>query len=176
MTNFNFDGLLFDLDGRTSERTLTATTQMLVKWRRNMTRSTEIRLRSPSEVSTAVDVHRTNHILPWASMRRFAQMIGLKPLPLMSPSQELLKSWLQMYGPIWTDGVPIDAAGNPAGTGHVVVISGFRERNGNSEIRIHDPWPPNVGNISWRPFSHLSGILSDGANPNRDTFFLRIGI
>ena len=153
-----------------------AATQMVVQWRRNKTQSTEMGLRDPSEVPAAVTAHRANNGLLWASMRRYAQMIGLKPLPLVSPSPELIASWLQWYGPIWTDGVPVDAVGNISGTGHVVVISGIRNRYSSTEIQIHDPWPPNRGNVSWRPISHLAGILSDGANLNRDTFFLRIGL
>lgn len=153
-----------------------AATQMVVQWRRNKTQSTEMGLRDPSEVPAAVAAHRANNGLLWASMRRYAQMIGLKPLPLVSPSPELIASWLQWYGPIWTDGVPVDARGNINGTGHVVVISGIRNQNNSTQIQIHDPWPPNKGNVSWRPINHLAGILSDGANLNRDTFFLRIGL
>lgn len=153
-----------------------AATQMVVQWRRNKTQSTEMDLRDPSEVPAAVTAHIANNGLLWSSMRQYAQMIGLVPLPLVSPSPELLSSWLQLYGPIWTDGVPVDPNGNTAGTGHVVVISGIRSNNGNTEIQIHDPWPVNRGNVSWRPISHLAGILSDGGNLNRDTFFLRIGL
>jgi len=151
-----------------------AATQMVVQWRRNQTRSTPRDLLDPSELPAAVALHRANNVLAWASMRKYAQMIGLARLPLISPTPATLESWLRNYGPIWTDGVPVDARGNIVGRGHVVVISGIRTRNRNTQIRIHDPWPSNRGDVSWRPISHLGGILSAGASPSRDTFFLRL--
>lgn len=147
-----------------------AATQMLIQWRRNNRQMTEMDLRDPSEVPAAVQAYKANNGLAWAQMRRYAQMIGLKPLPLMTPSENGLSQWLMHYGPLWCDGVPVDRNGNVVGTGHVVVISGIRR----NQIRIHDPWPPNIGDVSWRPLIHLGGILSDGNNPNRNTFFLRL--
>lgn len=128
----------------------------------------------PSEVPAAAAVHRANNILLWASMRKYAQMVGLEPLPLVSPTPELLERWLRQYGPLWTDGVPVGPNGQPMGSGHVVVIAGIREKDSGHEILVYDPWPPNRGDRRWRPYSHLQGILSDGANPNRDTFFMRV--
>ena len=151
-----------------------ASTQMVIQWRRERTQSCESGLLDPSEVPAAVAVYKANNGIAWAVMQRYAKMIGLVSLPLQSPMPELVESWLATYGPIWTDGVPVDATGQPAGTGHVVVLSGIRTENNKTELRIHDPWPPNVGNVSWRPYEHLGGILSDGANPNRDTAFLRL--
>ena len=150
-----------------------AAAQMVVQWRRSTARQTETGLLDPEEVPAAVAVHRANDVLAWSSMRKFAQLVGLTPLPLVTPRAETLLNWLQVYGPIWTDGVPIDAHGNPVGTGHVVVLSGIRIWQNRSEIRIHDPWPPTVGDVSWRPISHLAAILSDGGNPVRNTCFLR---
>ena len=151
-----------------------AATQMVVQWRRNAVQMTEMNLRDPFEVPAAVAAHKANNGLAWAAMRRYAQMIGLVPLPLMSPTPSLLEQWLVSHGPVWCDGVPVDKNGNPAGTGHVVVLSGVRRKGQGHEIRIHDPWPPNTGDVSWRPYSHLAGILSAGANTHRDTFFLRL--
>lgn len=152
-----------------------AATQMVVQWRREAMRVTEGGLRDPSQVPNAVQVHKANNGLLWAQMRQYAQQIGLVPLPLMSPMPQQLEQWMRAHGPLWCDGVPVDANGNPAGAGHVVVVSGIRGGGDGAEVRIHDPWPPNVGNVSWRPIDHLTlGILSAGTNINRDTFFLRL--
>ena len=61
--------------------------------------------------------------MPWAQMRMYAQKIGMKPKPLVTPTVGLLASWVRS-GPLWTDGIPVDWAGNVAGTGHVVVLAG----------------------------------------------------
>lgn len=151
-----------------------ASTQMVIGWRRRRTLMSEIGIFDPSEVAAAVQAHKANNGLLWAAMRRYAQMVGLEPLPLMSPTPELLEQWLRRFGPLWTDGVPVGPGGKVVGTGHVVVIAGVRTKDTSHEILVYDPWPPGVGNVSWRPYSHLAGILSDGANPNRDTFFMRV--
>jgi len=145
-----------------------ASAQMVIKWRRDKTQSTEMAITDPSEVADIEAVHKAKNGYPWARMKQFAKALGLRELPLVCPTEALVESWLCTYGPIWTDGVPVDASGNPAGTGHVVVLAGIRP----GEICIYDPWPPNMGNVSWRPSSHLVGIQSDGANPGRDVCFL----
>lgn len=150
-----------------------ASAQMVVQWRRNSTLMTEAGLLDPSEEPESVRLHRANNVIPWVQIRRFAQDIGLRPLPLMTPTEETLESWMRSYGPIWTDGVPVSESGAVVGTGHVVVIAGIDRDVRPSRILIYDPWPPNHGNKSWRPISHLAGILSDSANRGRDTFFLR---
>lgn len=151
-----------------------ASTQMLVSWRRNRVQQTESDLLDPSEVPEAVNVYRANNGIPWAMIRRYARMIGLEPLPLMTPTPNLLEEWLRQYGPLWCDGNAIDTTGAPLPSGHVVVLSGIRKKQNSYEIRIHNPWPPNVGNISWVPISYLNGIFSDGDNPNRNAFLLRL--
>jgi hypothetical protein len=109
-------------------------------------------------------------------MRSFAGQLGLRPLPLCTPTPQALETWFQRYGPIWTDGVPVDANGAIVGGGHVVVLAGIRPASGGGEhyeLLIYDPWPPNVGDTRWRPASHLSIIASGVAsNPDRNVSFL----
>lgn len=123
--------------------------------------------------------YRANNVLLWTAMKQTAIKLGLRELPLMTPSAATLEQWYRSYGPIWTDGVPVDRNGNAVGTGHVVVLAGIRSstRAGESyELKIYDPWPPNVGAVSWRPASHLSTIIAGVAdNPNRNVCFLRKG-
>lgn len=153
-----------------------AATQMVVRWRRNRKRMTERFLADPSEIPAAVAAHVANNGLPWSKMRLYASMIGLVPAPLMTPSTELLDTWLRSYGPLWTDGVPVDRNGRVVGSGHVVVIAGIKGSGAAAQILIYDPWPPGVGNVSWRPISHFVGILSDGANPQRNVSILHLPV
>lgn len=126
----------------------------------------------PDDIPDFVKIHKANGVIPWVRIREFGKAMGMTPAPLVSPSEELLRSWLMVHGPLWTDGVPVDANGNVSGSGHVVVIAGLRGTGNDAEILIYDPWPPNQGGVNWRPMTHLSGILSDGNNPNRNAFIL----
>ena len=141
-----------------------ASAQMVVSWRRNADAMSSAGLRGPGQVSTFAAAHAANNGLQWAQMRSFGRQLGLRELPLMSPSATTLEEWLTHYGPLWTDGVPVNAAGTVVGTGHVVVVAGIRPGTFAGEhidLKIYDPWPPNVGNVRWRPGSHLS-LISAG--------------
>lgn len=126
----------------------------------------------PHQIPRFASLHNSQQGIPWAEIRMLAQGMGLTPAPLMSPTVSLLESWLREKGALWLDGVPVDRKGNKAGNGHVVVIAGIRTTGASTEILIYDPWPPGVGDVSWWPISRLATILSDGANMNRDAFFL----
>jgi hypothetical protein len=121
-------------------------------------------------------IHRGNNGLLWSAMKRIALRLGMREMPLASPSANEIERWFRTYGPVWTDGVPVDNSGRAVGSGHVVVLAGIRPSAlaGESlELKIYDPWPPNVGNLSWRPGSHLSTIIAGVAsNPNRNVCFL----
>jgi hypothetical protein len=153
-----------------------ASAQMVVRWRREADRMSSMLLRGPGQVSTFAATHAANSGLSWVQMREFARQLGLQPLPLMTPSPETLQEWLTRYGPIWTDGVPVNAAGTIVGHGHVVVLAGIRASTSSGEhfdLLIYDPWPPNVGDVRWRPGSHLSLIQSGVAtSPIRNVSFL----
>lgn len=155
-----------------------ASTLMVLEWNRRgeMMSHTAESLIDPG-AHTGIDAtHRANNGLLWAQMRRFAQEMGLRELPLMTPTPQELERWFRTYGPVWTDGVPVDRNGNVVGTGHVVVLAGIRPATGageHYEIKIYDPWPPNVGDVRWRPASHLSLITSGVAgNTSRNVCFL----
>jgi hypothetical protein len=153
-----------------------ASARMVVEWRRESEQQTRLDQRSPAEVPQLEAIHRANEGLPWVEMRAFAQQLGLTPLPLCTPTPQTLRDWLHTHGPIWTDGVPVDATGNIVGTGHVVVLAGIRPSSTAGEhfdLLIYDPWPPNLGDVRWRPASHLSLIQSGVASsPIRDVSFL----
>jgi hypothetical protein len=153
-----------------------ASAQMVVSWRRNSDAMSSESLRGPGQVPTFAAEHAANNGLQWAQMRTFARQLGLHELPLMSPSAETLQDWLIRFGPLWTDGVPVNAAGAVVGTGHVVVLAGIRAGTFTGEsydLKIYDPWPPNVGNVRWRPGSHLALISAGVADsPIRNVNFL----
>lgn len=147
-----------------------ASMTMVYQWAR-------ARGRSPRDVLGRGDVQQiyaANNGLPWASMRAFAQAAGMQVAPLMTPTPEQLAAWLTAYGPLWTDGLPVDWQGNTAGSGHVVVLAGLRSVPSSDlyEIYVYDPWPPGVGHEGWRPISHLVSILRAGADTRRDVTFM----
>jgi hypothetical protein len=89
----------------------------------------------------------------------------------MSPTPQTLLRWVQNFGPIWADGMKfVSRNGSTISYGHVVVIGGVGTNP--DEILILDP--EHGGSRRWLPMTHLASILSDGANPNRDTFLLRL--
>ena len=148
-----------------------ASAQMLIEWRRQNTQSTEANLPDPSEVPRYKRMHENNDAIPWAIIRQFARDLGLVPLPLMSPTPQLIASWLRDHGPIWADGMKyVTSGGTTQSYGHVVVIGGIS--TSPDEILILDP--EHGGNRAWRPLGHLASVLSDGANPNRNAFLLRL--
>ncbi|MEA3277348.1 MAG: papain-like cysteine protease family protein [Pseudomonadota bacterium] len=155
-----------------------ASALMVLQWSRRgelMSHSRES-LISPTAHPSVEATYRANNGLQWSAMRRLARQLGLRELPLMSPSAQLLEQWLRSYGPVWTDGVPVDRNGRVAGTGHVVVLAGIRSsaRTGEDyDLKIYDPWPPNRGDVRWRPGSHLATITSGVAeNTGRNVCFL----
>ena len=159
-----------------------ASTLMLLQWSRSrlemMSHSAES-LINPNEHPGIDAIYRANNGLLWSQMKQFATQMGLRELPLICPTPEELERWLRTYGPVWTDGVPVDFNGNVVGTGHVVVLAGIRPARTmteNYEIKVYDPWPPNIGDARWRPASHLSVITSGVAyNLSRNVCFLVIG-
>jgi len=144
-----------------------ASTQMLVQWRRVKTQSTEIAVSDPSEVPTAVAIYKGNNGLPFADFVRYARSMGLTPVPAMTPTLDLVGSWLARFGPIWAAGYKVP----PTHTyGHVFVIVGVADK----QLYIHDPEPMNVGTKQWVAESWLDTLLSVGTFADVTTNFLYI--
>jgi Papain-like cysteine protease AvrRpt2 len=144
-----------------------ASAQMLIQWRRNQRRMSEANLPSPDQVPLYMRMYVNNNGIPWAQIRQFAQDLGLVNLPLMTPTPQTILNWLRIYGPLWADGTKFAAGGS---YGHVVVIGGISINP--DQILILDP--EHGGKREWHPLTHLASILSDGANPNRNQFLLRL--
>ncbi len=134
-----------------------ASAQMLIQWRRNRRQMTESAFRDPSEVSQTVALYRANNGLPFDQNVRFAQLIGLRPVPPQTPTPDAIYGWLQRYGPIWAAGQKVTATNR---YGHVFVIVGISE----NLLYLHDPEPVNIGSRITRNFSWLVDLLEWGNN------------
>jgi hypothetical protein len=117
-----------------------------------------------------------NAKLGWDQTLRLAQQVGMRPRVMnKTPSVSDVAGWLTA-GPQWTNGVYVDWSGkvDAPDSGHVTVLAGLRSvpSSDEYEVFVYDPWPPNTGHAGWRPIAHLGGILSGGAQPDRDAQFL----
>jgi hypothetical protein len=77
----------------------------------------------------------------------------------MSPTIDALRSWMLLYGPLWTNGKQ-----------HIVVIAGIRQTPaGAFEVKVYDPWPGN--GIGWRTLAGWYTGFNPGAHgvSSRDT-------
>lgn len=134
-----------------------ASAQMVIQWRRNRMQMTEINYRDPSQVPGRVSQYIANNGLPYQQVIRYANDLGLRPVPLMTPTQGAIRDWLRTYGPIWAAGqkkIP------GAAYGHVMVIVGIRDGG----LLIHDPEPVNVGTRKWVDLDWLVTLLEWGTN------------
>jgi len=144
-----------------------ASAQMLIQWRRNQRQMTEGNLADPGEVPKYMRMHVNNDGIPWAQIRQFALDLGLVCLPLVSPTPQTMLTWLQDFGPLWADGTKVSGGRS---YGHVVVIGGISIVP--DQILILDP--EHGGRRDWLPMTYLGSTLSDGANPDRNQFLLRL--
>jgi hypothetical protein len=122
-----------------------ASAQMLITWRRNRTRMSELAHPDPSEVPQLQSIFGVNHGLLPTQILLLSKQLGLTPVPPMTPTLATLSSWLAICGPLWFAGL------FPAGhvrSGHAVVITG----TDNTSVDINDPWPPTVGARYRLPF------------------------
>jgi hypothetical protein len=106
-------------------------------------------------------MYRANNGLDWPQARFFAEQVGLRPTPLVTPSPEQLDAWLRRWGALWTNGVLVAPDGSVPGGAHAVVIAGIRTAPAPTlyELLVYDPSPVNVGDVRWRPISQLVTIL-----------------
>jgi hypothetical protein len=127
-----------------------ASAQMVVEWRRNRMRMTEMSIRDPSEDVPSIALWMANNGVSDAQVTSLARALGLVPVPPMSPSQDAIEGWLKRYGPLWVNGRT-----------HIVVIGGI---NGN-RLYVYDPWPTVHPDPQWRPISWLAGSNADSLDP-----------
>ena len=137
-----------------------ASVWMLINWKREQLSKTLAANPDPSQVRQTVAWEVAGNGLVNPDVLRMARLLGLKSVPPMSPSLDLLERLLQRYGPLWTNG-----------KGHIVVIAGIDQ--GAAKVLVYDPWPPNAGKVEWRSFADwYLGRVPPGANDpdsSRDT-------
>jgi len=129
-----------------------ASAQMVIQWRREKTQSCEAGMPDPSEDPAAVKIHKANNGLTDAQIIPLAKALGLKEVPPVCPSPDAIAQWLQVYGPLWMNGLS-----------HITLIAGVDLAK--SKVFIHNPWPVNVGKKEWRDMSWLTSGQFDSLDP-----------
>lgn len=132
-----------------------ASGQMIIEWRREKTRSSELAHPDPSEVARWQKLYTDNTGITNAKILQYARDLGLKAVPPMSPSPQALERWLRTYGPLWVNGVA-----------HITVIAGIRDTTGEVEVLVYDPAKPTAPTGEWRS---LETWYSIDAHSGRDT-------
>jgi hypothetical protein len=129
-----------------------ASAQMLIQWRRKRRQATEMAFADPSEVPELARAHVANNGLPVEQNVKLAKLLGLQPVPLMTPTEDAIYQWLRSYGPIWAAG---KFGSGASFFGHVAVIVGIS----NEGLQLNDPWPPNAGSRYKTGFKWLTTLL-----------------
>lgn len=128
-----------------------ASAQMLIRWRRDKTQSTEAGIVDPSEDPMSEAMKKSDTGISDAQIVAFAKRLGLEEIPPMSPTEAAIEQWLKSYGPLWVNGAT-----------HIVVIAGVRP----GQVLVYDPAPGSPGGgVGWRS---LSGWYTGGAVDSRD--------
>jgi hypothetical protein len=96
----------------------------------------------PSQVNKWQTLYRANPGITNAQLMEFARDLGLEVIPPMSPSPQLLHSWLLQYGPLWVNGIS-----------HITVIAGIRSSGDQSTVLVFDPAAPSKIHGEWRSLS-----------------------
>ena len=135
-----------------------ASAMMVLNWA-ELNRPNPLRNQCTAIDQQTINLYKANNGVTNPQIIPLARRLGLVPVPPMSPSIQGLTSWLQSYGPLWTNG-----------TKHIVVIAGIRgdDRAGYS-VKVYDPWP-GIG-IEWRSLSGWYTGFNPGsrAASSRDT-------
>ncbi len=138
-----------------------ASAMMLLYWAENNRRNMSmLGLNQCSAIDReTIDLYKANNGIQNPQILPLARRLGLKPVPPMSPSIQGLQTWLQSWGPLWTNG-----------KSHIVVIAGLRGDDAKGyEVKVYDPWP-GIG-IEWRSLAGwYTGFNPGGrAESSRDT-------
>jgi papain like cysteine protease AvrRpt2 len=116
-----------------------ASGQMIIEWRRRTRRMTEAAHPAPDQVERWKKLYRDNPGISNGQITAFARDLGLKMVPPMSPTAQAIRSWLQVYGPLWVNGVA-----------HITVIAGIRDDRGLVEVLVYDPARADRPAGEWR--------------------------
>lgn len=134
-----------------------ASAMMVLNWA-EWNRPNPFRTQCSAVDQRTIDLYKANNGIQNAQIIPLAKRLGLAYVPPMSPSVEGLQSWLQTYGPLWTNGKR-----------HIVVIAGIKKdaRQG-WQVKVYDPWP-GVG-VEWRSLDWYTGFNPGAhAHSSRDS-------
>jgi hypothetical protein len=129
-----------------------ASAQMLIKWQRNQLRMSVGANADPSQIAKSITWEVANNGIINPQVIELAKVLGLRVVPPASLTLEYIEALLRKHGPLWTNG-----------KAHITVIGGINRVS--KEILVFDPWPPNAGEVKWRPFATYLG----NGNAGRDT-------
>ena len=130
-----------------------ASAQMLIQWRREATQSSEQGIIDPSEDPPSVTLQRANNGLQDSQILPLARALGLEAVPPVCTTLDVIQKWLQVYGPLWTNGAT-----------HITVIVGINTET--NKLFIHNPAPVNTGRKEWKDASWLEGSEVSSLDPN----------
>ena len=114
-----------------------ASAQMLIQWRQNKTQQSLAWLVPPELDAQCAQLRDGNAGIGNPQIVRMANRLGLSAIPPMTPTAELMETWLRTYGPLWVNGKT-----------HIVVIAGIDTEK--LMVKVYDPAPVNAGRIEWR--------------------------
>ena len=132
-----------------------ASAQMVIGWRRKKKGKTT--MLDPSEIPVMVEMYKADNGIDLESVISFGQTLGLREVPLMTPTPQAMNGWLHKYGPLWAAGLKSTKTNN---YNHVVVITGIADTG----VQIQDPEPKDHGYKGWKNWDWLTTLLSEGAD------------
>jgi len=79
-----------------------ASALMVLQWSRRGERMSlpGASLINPAAHPSIDSTHQVNDGLHWAQMRSFARQLGLREMPLATPSPQEFERWFREYGPV----------------------------------------------------------------------------
>ena len=117
-----------------------ASAQMLIQWRRELTKMSEDGHPDPSESDKWSKLYSDNTGITNERISDFAKDMGFLKVPPMSPTPAAIQGWLMANGPLWVNGVK-----------HITVIAGIRDTaGGDQEVLVYDPALPAKIGGEWR--------------------------
>lgn len=105
-----------------------ASAQMLIQWKRARTGTTDPRHPDPSESEKWSKKYSDNARISNAEIKYFAADMGFVMVPPLSPSPDLIRTWLVTFGPLWVNGID-----------HITVIVGIKGKPEECEVLVFDP-------------------------------------
>jgi hypothetical protein len=123
---------------------------MMVRTWKDLNRPSPFQNQCSAVDQKTIDLYKANNGIQNPQIIPLAKRLGLVAVPPMSPTPQALMSWMQSYGPLWTNGLR-----------HIVVVAGIRGNDIDGyELKVYDPWPGN--GITWRSLSGWYAGFGDG--------------